>query len=133
MFSSLDGCKGDDVISPGAGQKDIYVQLVISSALGVSSFVAFCVRFVIPRCSFAALCTDYHHSFSVRDGKAFMLRESAKPMLLRLCQTSLTLSLAGCQCCTKLQRSKFLHLPDWTHLWYVAATLKPTTSNADQV
>lgn len=46
VFSSLDGCKDDDdVVSPSAGEKDIYVQLVISLALGVSSFIAFCVGF----------------------------------------------------------------------------------------
>lgn len=47
LFGSVPGCKGDDVISPKANEKDIYVQLVISMALGVSSFVAFCVRFAM--------------------------------------------------------------------------------------
>ncbi|OBT48734.1 hypothetical protein VE00_00756 [Pseudogymnoascus sp. WSF 3629] len=43
LFSSLEECQGDDVISPKANEKDIYVQLVISMALGVSSFIAFCL------------------------------------------------------------------------------------------
>jgi hypothetical protein len=43
VFSSLDECHGDDVISPNASEKDIYVQLVISLALGIASFIAFCV------------------------------------------------------------------------------------------
>lgn len=43
IFSPLEDCHGDDAVSPSAGQKDIYVQLVLSLGLGVSSFVAFCV------------------------------------------------------------------------------------------
>ncbi|KFZ00202.1 hypothetical protein V500_01127 [Pseudogymnoascus sp. VKM F-4518 (FW-2643)] len=43
LFSSLEECQGDDVISPKANEKDIYVQLVISMTLGVSSFIAFCL------------------------------------------------------------------------------------------
>ncbi|KAI0817634.1 hypothetical protein GGR55DRAFT_28938 [Xylaria sp. FL0064] len=37
----LEGCKGEEAIAPGS--KDIYVQLVISFALGISAFVAFCI------------------------------------------------------------------------------------------
>ncbi|KAI0430227.1 hypothetical protein F5Y09DRAFT_237282 [Xylaria sp. FL1042] len=37
----LDGCKGENAITPGS--KDIFVQLVISFALGISAFVAFCI------------------------------------------------------------------------------------------
>lgn len=47
IFSALAGCQGDDVVSPKGTEKDIYVQLVISLALGVSSFIAFCVGFAI--------------------------------------------------------------------------------------
>ncbi|KAI0459318.1 DUF221-domain-containing protein [Xylaria acuta] len=34
-------CKGENAIAPG--RKDIFVQLVLSSALGISAFVAFCI------------------------------------------------------------------------------------------
>lgn len=44
IFKALDECKGEDPTNIENGQKDIYVQLVISVALGVSSFIAFCVR-----------------------------------------------------------------------------------------
>ncbi|KAI0974302.1 hypothetical protein F4678DRAFT_422191 [Xylaria arbuscula] len=37
----LDGCKGENAIAPGS--KDIFVQLVISFALGISAFTAFCI------------------------------------------------------------------------------------------
>lgn len=37
-----DTCDGNEAVRPGT--KDIYVQLVISLALGLSAFVAFCVR-----------------------------------------------------------------------------------------
>lgn len=43
MSSPLDECRDIDVVSPSAGQKDIYVQLVLSLVLGASSFIAFCV------------------------------------------------------------------------------------------
>ena len=36
-----DKCSGDDWVGPGA--KDTQVQLVISLALGLSAFLAFCV------------------------------------------------------------------------------------------
>lgn len=36
-----DVCNGETAIAPG--RKDIFVQLVLSSALGISAFVAFCV------------------------------------------------------------------------------------------
>ncbi|KAI0486466.1 DUF221-domain-containing protein [Xylaria cf. heliscus] len=38
---SDDACKGEAAITPGS--KDIFVQLVLSSALGISAFVAFCI------------------------------------------------------------------------------------------
>ncbi|KAI8952085.1 DUF221-domain-containing protein [Xylaria longipes] len=38
---SDDACKGETAIAPGS--KDIFVQLVLSSALGISAFVAFCI------------------------------------------------------------------------------------------
>ncbi|KFY07109.1 hypothetical protein V492_07435 [Pseudogymnoascus sp. VKM F-4246] len=42
LFSSLAECQ-EDVVTPKANEKDIYVQLAISMTLGVSSFVAFCL------------------------------------------------------------------------------------------
>ncbi len=40
----LEECRGDDITDPSSGgQKDIIVQLVISFALGLSSFIGFCV------------------------------------------------------------------------------------------
>lgn len=55
-------CHGDDVISPNANEKDIYVQLVISMALGVTSFLAFCVslgRPVLVHCSISLHATQF--------------------------------------------------------------------------
>ncbi|KFY31950.1 hypothetical protein V493_00644 [Pseudogymnoascus sp. VKM F-4281 (FW-2241)] len=43
IFSSLKECQGEDVITPKGTGKDIYVQFVLSMALGVSSFIAFCI------------------------------------------------------------------------------------------
>lgn len=43
ILRTLDECKGDDVTDPRNGQKDTPVQLVISLAIGLSSFIAFCV------------------------------------------------------------------------------------------
>lgn len=37
-----DHCRGEDYVGPGT--KDTQVQLVISLALGLSAFLAFCVR-----------------------------------------------------------------------------------------
>lgn len=36
-------CKHVDVTDPHNGEKEIYVQLVLALALGISAFVAFCV------------------------------------------------------------------------------------------
>lgn len=36
-------CTASDPTDPANGQKDVYVQLALSLALGVSAFVAFCV------------------------------------------------------------------------------------------
>ncbi|TGJ85865.1 hypothetical protein E0Z10_g2877 [Xylaria hypoxylon] len=41
IMADDDECKGEDAIAPGS--KDIFVQLVISFALGISAFVAFCI------------------------------------------------------------------------------------------
>lgn len=41
-----DECRGDKAVGPGA--RDTQVQLVISLALGLSAFLAFCVRPLLP-------------------------------------------------------------------------------------
>jgi hypothetical protein len=44
IFGGLEDCMGDDPTRPySASDKDTIVQLVISLALGLSSFIAFCV------------------------------------------------------------------------------------------
>lgn len=43
-----ENCTVSDPTDPANGQKDVYVQLVLSLALGVSAFVAFCVRITKP-------------------------------------------------------------------------------------
>jgi hypothetical protein len=48
IFAIPDECWNDDVIDPSKGkQKDTIVQLVISLALGLSSFVVFCVSYLV--------------------------------------------------------------------------------------
>jgi hypothetical protein len=50
IFRALDKCKGDDVVDPRKqGQTDTPVQLVISLAIGLSSFIAFCVGGIAKR------------------------------------------------------------------------------------
>jgi hypothetical protein len=47
VFAKPDECQNDDVVGPGNGkQKDTIVQLVISLALGLSSFIIFCVSYL---------------------------------------------------------------------------------------
>jgi hypothetical protein len=48
IFTISDECWNDDVVDPSKGkQKDTIVQLVISLALGLSSFIIFCVSYLI--------------------------------------------------------------------------------------
>lgn len=43
-WGGLEGCRSDtDATSPENARNDIYVQLAISAALGITSFLAFCV------------------------------------------------------------------------------------------
>ena len=43
-WGGLEGCRSDtDATSPENARSDIYVQLAISAALGITSFMAFCV------------------------------------------------------------------------------------------
>lgn len=87
LFSSLEECQGDDVISPKANEKDIYVQLVISMTLGVSSFIAFCVGFGRLPSILRLNILTITHSYYVRDGKASMRLENNIAMQLWLCRT----------------------------------------------
>lgn len=68
-------CKGEDALAPG--NKDIFVQLVISFALGISAFIAFCVS---PRSPGLGLCITLTcpalGSFFVPDGRHSMPQES---------------------------------------------------------
>jgi hypothetical protein len=45
IMGGIEKCKGDDVVDPRkSDQTDTAVQLAISLAVGLSSFIAFCVR-----------------------------------------------------------------------------------------
>ena len=101
LFSSVPGCKDDDVISPKANEKDIYVQLVISMALGVSSFVAFCVGLTMQPSILRLIILTLMRSYSVRDGKASMRPENDKAMQLWPCRTYRIRFSAGYQCYTR--------------------------------
>jgi hypothetical protein len=72
-------CKGETALAPG--NKDIYVQLVLSFALGISAFIGFCVS---PCSGSAVLSLDIDAALTilpllrsfVLDGKRSMPRGS---------------------------------------------------------
>jgi hypothetical protein len=98
LFSSLEECQGDDVISPKANEKDIYVQLVISMALGVSSFIAFCVGFGMLPSILRLHILTIMRSYYVRDGRASMRPENDIAMQPWLCRIYRIHFSAGYQC-----------------------------------
>lgn len=102
IFSPLKGCQGDDdVVSPKANEKDIYVQLVLSMALGVSSFIAFCVGFEMLQSILQLNILTIMHSYYARDGKASMRPENSTAMQLLLCRIYRIPFSAGYQCYTR--------------------------------
>lgn len=98
LFSSLEGCQDDDVISPKANEKDIYVQLVISMGLGVSSFIAFCVGFRVLPSILQFNTLTIMHRYYVRDGRASMRPENDIAMQPWLCRIYRIHFSAGYQC-----------------------------------
>ena len=75
--------------------RDLWVQIAISSALGASAFLAFCVSsvflFFIPEYGLTAC------RFSVLDGANSMLHGRGRKMLRRNSQNCQSLYLAGCR------------------------------------
>lgn len=112
IFSSLKECQGEDVITPKGTGKDIYVQLVLSMALGVSSFIAFCVGFGMLPSILRLIMLIITHRYYDRDGKASMQPENNIAMQPWLCRIYRILFSAGYQCYTGLRKSKFSHLLD---------------------
>jgi hypothetical protein len=94
-------CKHVDPTDPKANgqQNQIYVQLVLSLALGLSAFFGFCVS-ALHRQEQPQQSSDLD-SFFAHDGKAYMQHGRGRANLQRVCPNSPILSLDGCPCCTK--------------------------------
>lgn len=73
---SCDG-SGDEFVQPG--EKDTYVQLIISLALGLSAFIAFCVSAVEPNTGYLQLldAETYSNRSCVHDGSHYTPPDTA--------------------------------------------------------
>lgn len=117
IFGWLEDCKGDDPTNlRGQDNKATKVQLVISLALGLSSFISFCVSSVHTQLSYLVLIFA---RYCDRDGSHSMRPESSRPMLPRACQSYRIHSLDGFWCSIKLLSRRFLRLLAWMLLLYV--------------
>jgi hypothetical protein len=92
---SQKNCTAYNPTDPANGQKDIYVQLVLSLALGVSAFLGFCVSILGDLCD----QTTDHHSFCAHDGKAYTPHAKDRIAMLMHSPNFLILSSDGCPCC----------------------------------
>jgi len=92
--SITEKCENYDPTDPANGEKQIYVQLVLSLALGVSAFIGFCVRNSLLKHTDKGLT---HIRFFVQDGKASMPREKGRRMARPFCQSFRIASSDGCR------------------------------------
>lgn len=118
IFGGLGDCKGDDQTNPlSQDNKATIVQLVISLALGVSSFIAFCVSSVRIQLSYLVLIFA---RYCDRDGSHCMPHENGRPMPPRAYQSCRIRFLDGFQCFTRSLSKRFLRLLAWMLMLYVA-------------
>jgi hypothetical protein len=103
--NSTDGreCKGYDPTDPANSNQNIYVQLVLSLALGLSAFFGFCVS--LQQILITIADSDCHSSY-VRDGKVYMPRGRGRAMKPFHSLSFLTRSLDGSQYYIRSQNNK---------------------------
>ena len=120
IFSGLKDCKDDSEANSPQDSKTIIVQLLISLALGLSSFIAFCVSIVhIQLFSQVLIFARYYD----HDGNHYMRLESSGPMLPRPYQSYRIHSLDGYRCFIKSPSSRFLRLLAWMLMSYVIRSI----------
>src|SRR5882757_5111982 len=93
-------CTHVDPTNPNTNgqQNQIYVQLVLSLALGLSAFFGFCVSLHTPEQSQHGPDFD---SFFAHDGRAYTLHGRGRANLQQVYLSSPIPSLDGCPYCTK--------------------------------
>ena len=98
-FRLPEECTKYDPNDPANGNKQVYVQLVLSLGLGISAFFGFCVS-VVARSYSQQQRTDEGRFFA-QDGRAYTLHERESAVLLKLSPIFLIHFLDGYQCCTR--------------------------------
>lgn len=108
--------------------RDLITQSAISIALGLSAFIAFCVRSSLHAWKLVLMMVALR--FYGQDGPVSTRLGKGKNRPPRCCRNYQTHCLDGFRFCIELRRNRFWPQQDWMPLWYGLGIIAPVGANS---